>query len=228
MRVRVFDTETTGLGYSDKIVEAGYHDLVGEGRNWEILPPVSAIFNPGIPCKPDAQRVHKITDAEIAKGFDYELRHKFISYQNPDVYAAHNAQFDLKFFTIQDKPIICTQKIAKLIWKGAPSYKNGELGIWKGVINDLSELHRTVADTRCTAGLLKLMLEEGHSVEGMVRSTNLTIDPAKLSFGKHAGKRIDNPAIPVDYLEFLVDLPNLADSQRELIRVEIEKRKGNG
>lgn len=228
MRIRVFDTETTGLGHSALACEVGYHDLVGEGKQWVIESQMSAVFNThakGVRVESAAFRIHGITPEEIDKGYDYDLRHKFITYKEPDVYAAHNAQFDLKFFSISDKPIICTMKIAKLVWRGAPSFKNGELGIWKGVIQSLDDLHRTEADTRCTAGLLKLMLEEGYSVEGMVQSTNLTVDPNKLGFGKHAGKRVDNPSIPIDYLEFLVDLPNLAETQRTAVRDEIAKRR---
>lgn len=230
MRIRVFDTETTGLGTSALACEAGYHDLVGEGTSWAIERIDSAVFNTnakGVRVDPEARKCHGIQDDEIDRGWDYSLLDRFIGYLEPDVYAAHNAQFDLKFFkTIQDRSVICTMKVAKRVWKNAPSFKNGELGIWKGIIQDLSELHRVRKDTYVTAHLLKLMLEEGHSVDTMVAVSGFKVDPEKLSFGKHAGKRVDNPTIPLDYLEFLLTIPNLTESQRKAVDTEVARRHG--
>lgn len=247
MRIRVFDTETTGLRPSDKVVECGYHDLVKDGSGWRIDRVASAIFNVhklGIRCHPEAYRVHKIEPEEIDAGWDYEWLESFLTFQGntasgpcaPDAYAAHNYQFDAKFFQPPTKPIICTMKCAKRLWSHAPSHKNGELGIWKGLIQGLDELHRVEADTRVTAGLLKLMLEEGHAPEKLVQitgvrvqgSTNSGASPAPadkrivLSFGEFRGCTMDK--VPTHHLQWIAYNSNCRDDIKQAAIEELSTR----
>lgn len=239
IRIRVFDTETTGLGNNAKVVEAGYHDLINDGDGWRVDRISSAVFNVnaiGVRCQPDARAIHGIQDAEIDAGWPYEMLDKFMHWGidketgqdfRPDVYAAHNFAFDAKFFKF-DKPAICTMKCAKYLWKHAPSYKNGELAVWKGLGLDAA-LHRVIPDTQATAGLLKLMLEEGHTPEKLVQITGGKLQSAEsgykpfiLNFGQHAGKTLN--AVPTHYLQWIVNESKCRADVKELASAELRKR----
>lgn len=241
IRIRVFDTETTGLGYNAKVVECGYHDLINDGRGWEVDRVASAVFNVhalGVRCAPDAFAVHGIGPAEIEAGWPYDMLDKFIYFSldkdtgksyAPDVYAAHNFTFDAKFFKF-DKPAICTMKCAKYLWKHAPSYKNGELAVWKGLTID-AQLHRVIPDTAATAGLLKLMLtEDGKTPEQLVQITGGKLQSAEsgyrpfiLNFGIHKGKTLN--AVPEHYLKWIIDDSTCRDDVKDLAAKELEKRR---
>jgi exodeoxyribonuclease X len=232
IRIRVFDTETTGLRPHDKVIECGYHDLVNDGDGWRVDRICSAVFNTiaiGVRCADDARRIHKIQDDEIERGWPYEMLDKFISYLEPDVYAAHNLAFDAKFFKF-DKPQICTLKAARKLWPHAPSHKNGHLGVWKGLTID-AELHRVIPDTQITAGLLKLMLtEDKQAPEDLVRMSGwkaanpgvVINKPMILQFGEHKGKSLN--AVPTHYLKWIVNDSACRDDVKDAAAKELEKR----
>lgn len=243
IRIRVFDTETTGLSPRDLVVECGYHDLINDGEGWQIDRIDSAVFNThaeGRRCHAEAYRVHKIGPEEIEAGWPYDKLHKFLHFEGkaspcaPDIYAAHNFSFDAKFFTFH-KPVICTLKCAKRLWPHAPSHKNGELAIWKGLSLD-ADLHRVIPDTEATSGLLKLMLEEGHSPEKLVQITGITrqgtANPGNLSnsgekpmvlhFGPHRGKTLDK--VPTHDLQWIAYNSNCRDDLKQAAVRELETR----
>jgi len=245
IRIRVFDTETTGLSNKDLVVECGYHDLINDGDGWKIDRIASAVFNThaaGRKCDYGAYKIHKIEPEEIEAGWPYEMLPKFLHFKGkadeascaPDLYAAHNFAFDAKFFTF-DKPVICTMKCAKRVWPHAPSFKNGELAIWKSLSLD-AELHRVIPDTAATAGLLKLMLEEGHSPEKLAQITGITRQgtanpgnlgpsgerPIVLHFGPHRGKTLDK--VPTHDLQWIAYNSNCRDDLKQAAIIELETR----
>ena len=231
LRVRVFDTETTGLTNSDRIVEAGYHDiLVGQPEN--VLDHFdSAVFNPGIKCSPGAREIHKITDEEIATGFDYEMRNKFLHHKSPDVFVAHNMQFDMKFFDFQGKPLLCTLKCARKVWPNSPSYKNFELLQWKMIDVDMSRCepsHRALPDTYVTANLLLEMLKV-RELSQLIEMSGFTVDPRKITFGRHAGKFMFDKSVPNNDLLWMRDTAqNLRHDVKQAAANELERRLQNG
>ena len=57
----IFDLETTGLGFKDKIVEISLIKVYPDGREESYTKRV----NPGIPIPPEATKVHGITDEDV-------------------------------------------------------------------------------------------------------------------------------------------------------------------
>ena len=92
--VVVFDCETTGVGFHDRVVSLGAIALGPDLRPREFL---HLVFNPGRPSHPAARRVHGLSDEYLARQPDFgahaeELRRFF----RARVLAAHNLAFDLR------------------------------------------------------------------------------------------------------------------------------------
>ncbi len=97
MREIIFDTETTGLDKNeDRIIEIGAVELANRfptGRRFHVY------INPeGKQVHPDAERVHGITNAQLAgKPLFAGIVEEFLDFINGAKLVAHNASFDTEF-----------------------------------------------------------------------------------------------------------------------------------
>lgn len=188
--IRVVDFETTGTEPpASEVCEVGFADLSLEEKS--ISQPASWLCAVNA-MPPEVRAVHHISKemCEGEKPFDADV------FQSSEVsaLAAHNADFELKFFTATS-PVICTYKAALRIWPDAPSHSNGTLRYWlqdQGLIapDHLMTLpsHRAGPDAYVTAHILLAMFEAGHTGKEMVAWTK---EPALLPtcpIGKFRGK----------------------------------------
>jgi DNA polymerase III epsilon subunit-like protein len=96
----VFDTETTGLGDNDQIVQIS---LVGRKGNQNVIM-LDTLVKPSVPMNPYAMDVHKITEAMLAKAPTFPLIYPVLKSMmegtHPDhshqVGMAYNFSFDLR------------------------------------------------------------------------------------------------------------------------------------
>ncbi len=97
MREIVFDTETTGLSFSngDRLVEIGCVEMVNRvdtGRTYH------AYFHPERPMAPEAQAIHGLSDAFLANKPRFaELCEELLEFLGDSPLVAHNASFDFGF-----------------------------------------------------------------------------------------------------------------------------------
>ena len=97
MREIVFDTETTGLDKNfDRIIEIGAVELVNRfstGKRFHVF------INPqGKQVHPDAEKVHGITNAQLAdKPVFADISDAFLDFIDGAKLVAHNASFDTGF-----------------------------------------------------------------------------------------------------------------------------------
>lgn len=97
MREIVFDTETTGLSFSngDRLVEIGCIELVNRietGRSFHCY------FNPERPMNAEAQAIHGLSDAFLAdKPLFADKAGELIDFIADSPLVAHNAGFDFGF-----------------------------------------------------------------------------------------------------------------------------------
>lgn len=117
----IFDTETTGRGKTDKIVEISLIEVIDgvkTGRSYQ------SFFNPVIKISQGAWKVHKITNEDVKDSPLFkEKAEEIISFIGTSHLVAHNARFDMNFLNRelneagwQSYPadrFICTWKIAK-------------------------------------------------------------------------------------------------------------------
>jgi DNA polymerase-3 subunit epsilon len=97
MREIVFDTETTGLSFSngDRMVEIGCVEMINRietGRTFH------AYFHPERPMPAEAQRIHGLSDAFLSdKPRFHEKVEDLLEFIGDAMLVAHNASFDFGF-----------------------------------------------------------------------------------------------------------------------------------
>lgn len=94
-----FDTETTSLSPSTgRIIEIGAVKFSKDG----VIGRWSSLFNPGTPIPPFISELTHITDSMVcdAPKIESKLR-DFITFAGDSILIAHNAQFDLNFYSFE-------------------------------------------------------------------------------------------------------------------------------
>jgi exodeoxyribonuclease X len=188
--IRVIDFETTGIEPPEaEVCEVGVCDLHLEDKR--IAPPRSWMC--GIKSMPpEARAIHHIAPAEC-EGLDpFDSAALF---RDPcQAVAAHNAEFETKFFT-SAVPVICTYKAALRVWPNAPGHSNGCLRYWlqdQGLIAPDHVLtqppHRAAPDAYVTAHILLALFNTGLTGSEMVKWTKEPRLLPTCPLGKFRGK----------------------------------------
>lgn len=122
-RVLVFDTETTGVDKTARIVQlacALYEK--DENNQWTCTTLHNYLINPGCPIPPETTAVHGIDDSMVkdAPTLDMIWDSIFVAFNHAHVHVAHNHSFDerildqemrrLKLEKISKRPTYCTMK----------------------------------------------------------------------------------------------------------------------
>jgi len=193
--IRVIDFETTGIEPPAQVCEVGICDLVDASR---ITTPTSWLC--GVrEMPPEVRAVHHISLAQCQGMDEFDSAAMF---RAPcDAIAAHNAEFETKFFE-SPVPVICTYKAALRVWPDAPSHSNGVLRYW---LEDQGKIalvhartqpaHRAGPDAYITAHILKALFDTGATVNKMVEWTKEPRLLPKCPIGKFRGRpwsEVDN------------------------------------
>lgn len=196
-----FDTETTGLGASSRIIEVGGVRFAGQA----ILGMFQQLVAPGIPISPGAQAVHGLGDADLAGQPPAELvLPAFFAFAGDAPLLAHNAPFDLGMLAREctrlglpppPNPVFDTRRIAQALGLGSNGYSLGTLLRTLGLATE--GLHRALADADAARRLFLATL-------GWMRHVRTLDDLVAL-----AGP-------PLALAEFMVPLPPLPPVLRYL------------
>ncbi len=173
--IRVIDFETTGMEPPAQVCEVGTCDLHLEERRVDTFP---ATWMCGVrEMPPEVRAVHHISLAECEGWDEFDAKRMFVSSTGIDAIAAHNADFETKFFT-SPFPVICTYKAALRVWPDAPSHSNGALRYWledQGKITldhvKTQPAHRAGPDAYVTAHILLALFNAGATGKEMVAWT---------------------------------------------------------
>lgn len=170
----VFDTETTGLTPSDRIVQiAGLRLARGRltGERFETL------VNPGRPIPAASTAIHGIDDAMVADAPHLtEALAAFRHFCDDSVLIAHNAPFDMSFLRRAepetglrfDNRVLDTVLLSALIWGQAATHSLDALTERLGIVIPPEARHTAMGDTIATAEAF-LRLIPPLSAKGVVR-----------------------------------------------------------
>lgn len=147
----ILDTETTGLGYSDKIVEIGIIDLDGNEL-------INTLVNPQMEIPMEATSIHHIWDSDVIDAPLLEnIKDNIAAVLNDKKVLIYNSDFDIRilFQSGYDKYInsICLMNMYM-------DYINSES--WVSLANAMSyegiddiQDHRAIGDCLCCLELIK-------------------------------------------------------------------------
>lgn len=189
--IRVVDFETTSLGDDAAVCEIGWTDLWhDDGGHWCPMQPHAELVNPGCFIAPDASAVHHITDGMVKDCRPADVALRELARADVDMWAAHVANFDRRFFNPEGSQWIDTYKIAVRLWPSAPNHKNMTLRYFLGLPIDLSGLpHRARLDSFVTAHVLARVLNRRElNVDQCVQISSVPALLSVCSLRKHRGK----------------------------------------
>ena len=171
--IRVIDFETTGMEPPAQVCEVGTCDLDLEAKQ---VAPVRSWLCGVTAMPPEVRAVHHISLAECQGEQPFEAG-DMLRDMDIQALAAHNADFELKFFE-SPLPVICTYKSALRAWPDAPSHSNGALRYWledQGLITldhaSTQPAHRAGPDAYVTAHILLALFNAGHTGREMIAWT---------------------------------------------------------
>jgi exodeoxyribonuclease X len=227
MKLRVTDTETTGLEpESNGIIEMAGVNLIVDSQvdgiiDWCIGFSATSFCQPGYEISFGAMATHHIMPEDLKDAPPPATASAYLDEHlgEPDFWVAHNAPFDRSFFVMVNqkygdvKRWLDTYRIAKHIWPDAPGYSNQVLRYWLGIGRNLEipdhltaeevAPHRALFDCFVTIEILKIMLkdrtvEELYALSDPSKPILMKVCPLK----KYKGMEFKN--VPRDYLQWVV------------------------
>lgn len=223
--IRVIDFETTGTEPPEaEVCEVGTCDLHLEDGLIE----TPATWMCGVKAMPpEVRAVHHISLAECDGWDAFAPEVMFRRTNAADAIAAHNAEFETKFFT-SPVPVICTYKVALRVWPEAPSHSNGALRYWLEDAGKISPshvmtqpAHRAGPDAYVTAHILKALFATGVTGKQMVAWTKEPCLLPRCPIGKFRDKPWSE--VEAGFLGWMLRQPDMAEdlkwnAQREITR----------
>ncbi len=216
--IRVIDFETTGLPPGASVCEAGFVDLIGE-------PPLirdtwTTLVIPTTDMALEALATHHIRHEDATQyGRSWSQTHYRLTEDEPDFFAAHNADFEKDFFNPSGSQWLDTYKIALRLWPDSPKHTNQVLRYYLSVDVGVraDPPHRALPDAWVTAHILAEALKIT-TIPDLLAWSNEPPYLTKIGFGKHYGKKFSE--VPHGYLQWMLgqdmDAGVMAAARREL------------
>lgn len=235
--IRVIDFETTGTEPAEgaKVCEVGTCDLDLEARRVE-APRTWLCGVDKMP--PEVRAVHHISLTECRDEQPFSAGDMFPHANGmPAAIAAHNAEFETKFFD-SPVPVICTYKAALRVWPHAPSHSNGALRYW---LEDAGKIapdhaltqpaHRAGPDAYVTAHILLALFDAGATGRDMIAWTKEPRLLPTCPIGKFRGKPWSE--VEGGFLGWMLRQESMEEdlkwnARREIARREIARREQGG
>ena len=146
----VIDTETTGLGNTDRIIEIAAVKV----QKGVVVSSFEKLVNPGIHISSGASKVKGITDSMVKHCPSFsEIREAFVSFIGNDILVGHNIPFDLRFINRElSNPLknkyIDTLKLSRNYIDDIDDFKLATLVNYFGL--DKKQEHRALGDVELT------------------------------------------------------------------------------
>lgn len=156
----ILDTETTGLGDDDEIIEIALllfsYDTT-DGRVTALNDKYTALQQPSVPCSDGALQVHGIT-AEITRGMSIDRARVRTLFERAQFVVAHNAEFDRRFVErmfpeLHGKRWICTMRDIPWDLEGLPGKSLDSIARHYGIQRPVS--HRAYIDAMTVLSVLR-------------------------------------------------------------------------
>lgn len=167
----VIDTETTGRGTGDRVVEIAVLPFFFDRHTGKLLAATkgyNSLNDPGIPISPEASEVNGITD-DMVRGKHADWERVAGMLRAADVVIAHNAKFDrprvhaeFRYAGIDAPDVLWACSLDQINWKKLPEKPPaaalGSLCAWYGFF---FSAHRALGDCQALLHLLDVSRQLG-------------------------------------------------------------------
>ena len=233
-RAIILDTETTGSKPPMNVIELAYLDINENLLCDEIF---SSMYKPELPISLGAKAAHHILEADVANAPSCDT---FTMPDDVEYIIGHKVDFDIEaigFGEAEDIKRICTLAIARKHFPELDSHTQSAMIYYFFPEAEAREMiknaHRAFDDVRnCHALLVKLrevILAKGipfSTFEEMWVESERCRIPDTISFGKHAGSRIEN--LPLDYRQWILRQPDMDEYLKIAVRQTMPQRQAGG
>jgi exodeoxyribonuclease X len=229
-RIRVIDFETTGWEPPAQVCETGYCDVAQSADGWRVDQWKSALC--GVDSMPpEVRAVHHISLPECAGLDPFAPEIMWTDAKNNGVVliAAHNADFEAKFWGDPQLPVLCTYKAVLRVWPDAPSHSNGALRYWledQGLIAPDHEAtmppHRAGPDAYVTAHILTALMRHATTREMVAWTKEPRLLP-RCTLGKFKGAPW--PEVEAGFLGWMLRQETMEEDLKWNARREIARRE---
>lgn len=218
MSAVILDTETTGTGDEDKIIEFAHTQMLAAPRALTDFSEVNHFvfrYSCDRPISLGAMATHHIIDEDL-KGFP-----QFIGWVPEalgiDYLVGHNIDFDWRMLGKPNVRRICTLALARSLWPEADSHSLGAMVYYlmldKRAARDMVKgAHSAVADIRMILDVLLpeiqiKLLPRGATWPELWEISEAARIPKIMPFGKHKGVPLGD--VPRDYKRWLLNQPDV-------------------
>ena len=207
MAIILVDTETTGVGATDKVCEIAWREI---DMDFNIVAQHESLINPGKHIPPGASAVNGITDDMVVEAptlAEYMASHGAPLSGDNVLFIAHNASFDYRFLKEhlhENTTQLCTLKCSRRLYPSLETHKQGALAYHFGFPMDRSKAHSAGGDLDVLLYLLKqLVADNGGNIHDLLELQTKPIPNQKIGFGKHKGTLLKD--LPRDYVHWLLN-----------------------
>jgi DNA polymerase-3 subunit epsilon/exodeoxyribonuclease X len=240
----ILDTETTGIGENDRIIQLGF--MVLGAKEIEVH---NEFYSSDVPISFEAMEVHGITP-DMIEGkpscVDSEAYKRLCELNSKENYLIiHNADFDIGMLQkegfVNEMKVIDTLRVSKHVLPDEESHRlqyfRYKMGLYKEEEKEAEELgivvkaHDAIGDVlvlKLLLSKLKVAVQSSfigeNPVEKMVELTQTPIFEHYFRFGKYRGKTLKEIAVSdAPYLRWLLkNMENLDDDMRYSINKVLE------
>jgi len=184
MKLLFLDTETTGLGVNDRIIQISY------SFDEKIF---TEFINPGIEIPPDSSCIHGITyeDIKSAPFFKDSKSYTFLQNINDFVVVGHNIQFDLEMLYkegIKASKYIDTLQITRHFYPELKQYKLQYLRYYFPLKTKETIIpHSSEGDVIVLKLLFNKLYEKNQNIEKLIELSKTPALMKYIPFGKYKG-----------------------------------------
>lgn len=231
---RVVDFETSGLPEDEgaEILEVGFIDIDLTQEGFPLIEgsAYQSLCKPMGPIPPEVSAIHHLVAADFENAPPRVDSYKALAagLTDDDVYVAHNAKFEMFFYSDRPQRWVDTWKCALRAWPDAPGHSNQVLRYCLGLELDDPLLamppHRAFPDAYTTAHIMQRLLAL-RPIERLIEISNEPGFLQKFTFGKHYGKSFKEVAsIDQGYLDWIVNKSDLDEHVKFTAKWHLQKR----
>ncbi len=230
VRYFVADTETTGVGADDKVVEVGWIEI---DEDFNIISQVESLIDPERFISPESSGIHGLVNADVANSPTLE---EFFSLDDsscygrkitsPVVLIGHKIGFDYRFLNPYFSNIVqqlCTLRWFRRLYPGSGNHQLST-AIYALNLPRSAGAHRVMADVMTAYHLCKHVCDRtGLNLRQLAEKSADSMLVENMPMGKHQGQKLSE--VPRSYLSWALGNMELDPDLKYSVNLALNNKK---